>query len=221
MRVPLPTHQNDRLSELQSYCILDIDPEPCFDRITRLAAQIFSTPLAALSLVDGARLWFKSAFGVDVREIPCEQTFSAQISGHEPLIVLDPLGDPRFRDIPCVATQPGVRFYAGMPLVAPGGVRLGTLSVLDTKVRLFVTDEQMLALKDLAEIVVSELEQRRLRLEAERTVTQLRLFESALNNASDSIVIVSKTGEWGDADQGEPVVRYVNKAFMQLGNECC
>ena len=216
MRVPVPTHENERSPALQSYCILDTDPEPCFDRITRLAAQIFSTPFAAISVADGERLWFKSAFGVDVREIPRDQAFSTHASGNEPLVVFDPLGDPRFRDIPCVATQPGVRFYAGMPLITPGGNRIGTLSVLDSKVRLFVNDEQISALKDLAEIVVSELEQRRLRLEAERTVTQLRLFESALNNASDSIVIVSRPGEWGDAHYEEPVVRYVNKTFTRI-----
>ncbi|NNF15716.1 MAG: GGDEF domain-containing protein [Gammaproteobacteria bacterium] len=52
--------------------------------------------------------------------------------------------------------DPNVRFYAGCPLNAPDGRRLGTLSVIDSKPRA-LNNSDMDALRDIAAMVSSEL----------------------------------------------------------------
>ena len=75
MLAPLPLDEEDRLFELSCFGVLDTAPEPAFDRITRLAAQIFRTPIALVSLVDRDRQWFKSRFGVDIDQTARSQSF--------------------------------------------------------------------------------------------------------------------------------------------------
>lgn len=67
-----------RLQVLKSYAILDTDKEVKFDRLTRLASQLFHTEIALVSLVDFARQWFKSSVGLDARETPRRFAFCSR-----------------------------------------------------------------------------------------------------------------------------------------------
>ena len=49
-----------RLAVLRSYEILDTSPEPAFDRLAKLAAQICGVPYAAITFVDSVRQFFKA-----------------------------------------------------------------------------------------------------------------------------------------------------------------
>ncbi len=68
MTAPLPPNEHERLQALRQFEILDTPPEAAFDRITRLAAQLFNVPIALVSLVDRDRQWFKSCYGLDTRQ---------------------------------------------------------------------------------------------------------------------------------------------------------
>jgi len=62
--------EEDRLNALQALNLLDTPPSESFDRITRMASQIFNLPISAVSLTDRDRQWFKSRIGVDHCSIP-------------------------------------------------------------------------------------------------------------------------------------------------------
>jgi PAS domain S-box-containing protein len=151
LSAPRPNNEARRLAALQRYRILDTDPETSFDGLTRLAALICGTPIALVSLVDAERLWFKARVGLDVSEIPREIAFCAHaiVQPDAPLVVPDALEDERFHDNPVVAGRPHIRFYAGVPLVAPEGEALGTLCVLDRTPR-ELTAQQLEALELLS-----------------------------------------------------------------------
>jgi signal transduction histidine kinase/DNA-binding response OmpR family regulator len=158
MRPPAsPDNELERLRALHGLDVLDTPPEERFDRVTRLAARLFGVPIALVSLVDRHRQWFKSRQGLDVCETPRDVSFCGHaILGEGPLIVPNALDDDRFADNPLVSDGPRIRFYAGHPLCARDGSRVGTLCLID-RVPRDLTDADRRSLADLAGIVETEL----------------------------------------------------------------
>ena len=151
--------EEDRLSTLRSYRVLDSAPERGYDDITELAAFVCGTPISLISFVDEDRQWFKSAYGLDSRETPRSRGFCAHIVDHGgTLVVEDASQDERFRTNPLVVGEPNIRFYAGAPIVGKTGHVLGTVCVMDTEPRV-LTARQISALEALARQVVVLLEQ--------------------------------------------------------------
>ncbi|MDZ7670907.1 MAG: EAL domain-containing protein [Gammaproteobacteria bacterium] len=146
-----------RVEALHALNILDTPEEPRFDRLARLTQRLLHVPIALVSLVDAERLWFKSHIGLDIRETPRGSSFSSQtIQIDRPLVITDAHTDPRFKDSALVTEVPGVRFYAGVPLHAPGGSMVGTLCAIDMVPRQLPDDELEL-LQELARLVEKEL----------------------------------------------------------------
>jgi diguanylate cyclase (GGDEF)-like protein/PAS domain S-box-containing protein len=153
--------ESGRLNALSSYAILNTPPEAHFDHLTQLAASICEAPVAGIALVGEGRPWFKSVVGFDFRAIDLETPFCMYaIRGQGPFLVSDASKDRLFAEHPVVIGEPGVRFYAGVPLVAPDGFALGTLAVMD-RVPRTLTDLQITALKTLAEQAMVQIELRR------------------------------------------------------------
>jgi CheY-like chemotaxis protein len=158
----LPEGEKSRLESLTDLRILDTSPEQVFDDLSRLAALISDTPIAVIDFVDEKRLWFKAKVGLELDQIPREQSFSAYaILQSDVLIVPDPLADERFATN-LLVTEIGVRFYAGIPLIPVKGQGVGTLAVMD-RIPHLLTEEQLDSLKILARRIVRELELRRTR----------------------------------------------------------
>lgn len=154
--------EQQRLDTLREYRLLDTDPEPAFDRVTGLVADLFDVPIALVSLLDDCRQWFKSAHGLDVAETPRDISFCQfVVTDERPLTVTDVFGDPRFRDNPLVTGEPFIRFYAGVPLRAYNGAVLGTLCIIDRKERSALEARELERLEHFAAIIMAEAELRR------------------------------------------------------------
>ena len=122
MKAPLPENEADRLATLRGLGILDTPPELAYDELSALAAYICQTPIALISLVDEERQWFKARVGWTTGETPREVAFCAHtILQPDLLVVPDASADERFADNPLVTASPGIRFYAGAPLVTDEG----------------------------------------------------------------------------------------------------
>ena len=71
--------------------LLDTEAEERFDRITRLAQDLFRVADRAVSLVDEDRQWFKSNQGLAVTETPRDVSFCGHaILGDDVLVVAMP-----------------------------------------------------------------------------------------------------------------------------------
>lgn len=152
-----PADEAQRLQTLQALGLLDTPPEERFDRFTRLARRLFGVAVASITLVDASRQWFKSIQGLDLREAPRRISFCGHaILSDELLLVPDARLDERFADNPLVRGEPFIRFYAGQPLHAPDGQRIGTLCLIDHEART-LEDEDRALLKDLAQMVEHEI----------------------------------------------------------------
>jgi CheY-like chemotaxis protein len=153
-------YEHARLAVLQRYGIVDTPPEPQFDEIVRLAAQSCKTPVAALTLVDAAKCWFKAKTGMEVSELPREGSYcSYEFRSSGIFVVPDARHDQRFSRSPIV-TANGLIFYAGAPLIASSGHSIGTLCVLDREPR-ELSPEQIATLQELSKKAMKLIEQRR------------------------------------------------------------
>jgi PAS domain S-box-containing protein len=189
----------DRLAALERYRILDTSPEPEFDGIVRIAAQICGVPMALISLVDDKRQWFKSALGLDATETPREVAFCDHaIQEEQVFIVNDAATDERFAENPLVTGDPKLRFYAGAQLVTPDGFPLGTLCVLDRQPRT-LTEEQYAALRALAQHVMTQLELRHaLQMQRVTEARQRLILESAVDYGIISMDLKGLVTSWNE-----------------------
>ncbi len=156
----IPDDEAARMQAVRRYGILDTPTDGTFDRITGMAARIFSVPVAIVSVVDHDRIWFKSHHGLEIDEISRDAGLCASaILQNEPWIVEDARRDPRALSNPLVAGEVGFQFYAGVPLRTRDGYNLGTLCVLDFTPRR-VSGDDLATLEDLAAMVMADLELR-------------------------------------------------------------
>ena len=180
---PLPPNESERLAVLRRYAVLDTAPEPAFDELTRLAAQICAAPIALITLIDGTRQWFKARMGIEVTEVARDVSFcSHTILLPDGLIVGDTAVDGRFADNPQVTASPSVRFYAGVPLMTRDGFAVGTFCVMDCAPRQF-GGTQMESLRVLSRQVMTQLELRRHLDELAHNIEQRQRTEERLRTS--------------------------------------
>lgn len=153
----VPENETERLRTLHALDLLETGDDERFDRVTRIARQFFRVPMALVTLVDEDEQEFKSCSGLDYSRTSRDVSFCGHaILGDEPLVVPDAHEDERFYDNPLVVSAPAIRFYAGHPLRAPNGQKLGTLCILDHEPR-NLSSEDLDALRDLAAMVEQEI----------------------------------------------------------------
>lgn len=155
-----PANEEQRLLNLAKYQILDTPSEQDYDDIVRLASRICDTPISLISLIDDHRQWFKARVGIDLPEGVRDISFCAHAILQDDLFIIeDAEKDERFSGNPYVVDQPGIRFYAGMPLHTPDGYNIGTLCVLDHTPR-HLTEGQLETMRVLGKQIVNHLELR-------------------------------------------------------------
>ena len=169
----LPENELQRLSILSEYLLLDTLPEAEYDNITKLIATICNAPVSLITMIDKDRNFFKSHQGVPMQESPRDISFCGHaILSDDPIfIVKDARLDSRFIDNPLVDLADAI-FYAGVPLINPEGLALGTLCIFDHEPR-DLSELQIDALITLGKQVITSMELRRKNLKLEFTRKEL------------------------------------------------
>ena len=156
-------HNRKRLAALKSTGLLDSAPNDGFDRITRLGAALFKVPATFISLVDAHRDFYLShcGFGEPLasgRELSGQTFCHFTIQSEVPLVIPDTRADPVYRNVPTVQSL-GVAAYLGAPLTLLSGEVIGAFCAIDTVPRQW-TSAEIQAARDLASLVLSEIELR-------------------------------------------------------------
>jgi len=144
INAPIPENEEERSKAVKSLNILDTETEERFDKITAEAAQRLNMPISAISIVDEGREWYKSCYGLNVKEGARNISFCGHtlVKPEDVLIVEDTLKDERFADNPYVIGSPHIRFYAGVRLFdKKSKMPVGVFCVKDNKPREFSVDE--------------------------------------------------------------------------------
>lgn len=154
---PRHAHEADRLESLRSYGLLDSCPELVYDEVVLIAAKVCEAPMAAISLVDTDRVWFKARHGIPRHQVRRAGTFCTEVvATNRPLLVTDSRREDRYS----TAADDGILAYAGVPLVGRDGLPIGTLCVFDTEPREFPASS-LEWLQILADQTVAHMELRR------------------------------------------------------------
>ncbi|MGY4539540.1 PAS domain S-box-containing protein [Mucilaginibacter sp. UYNi724] len=167
-----PDNDEQRISALRRYQILDTPPENAFDNVARLAAQIFKVPISLVSLVDADQVYFKANIGMGEAKVTSRGISLCSLA----VLKQDFTVFENAPDEPCLLTNPnvagsfGLKFYAGAPLTTHDGFRIGTLCVIDKTPRPFTKEDEKV-LEGLAKIVMDEIE---LRLSAIQETAKLQ-----------------------------------------------
>lgn len=202
MQRPLiPSNEEQRLRALHNTHLLDTPSEERFDRLTRLARQLFDVPIALISLVDAERQWFKSREGLGA----CETDRSISFCGHTILgsdifEITNAARDARFSDNPLVKGDPHIRFYAGAPLMVDR-YGVGTLCIIDTRPRQLDNDQRR-ALRDLADVVESELK----KVDQVRQSEELARLSRVASQTTNGVIITDMEGR----------VEWINEGFTRI-----
>jgi len=179
------------LAVMRKYAALEAPEDGAFDRIARMAATVFATPIGTVTIVDEDRVWFAATRGLDgVRSVGTEPGLCASVVlQDEPYVVHDALTDTRTLDHPLVRGELGLRFYAAAPITISTGHILGTVNVIDRVARdvTEVTGAQLSVLTDLAGTVAQELEIKLSALEAIRSERLVRARETTRLSAADAL----------------------------------
>lgn len=227
-RPPKPENETERLAALRGYEILDTGPESGYDDLVMIASAVCGMPMGSVSLIDADRQWFKARLGIDDPETPRDAAFCAHaiLEPETLMVVPDATEDPRFRDNPFVLGEPGIRFYAGAPLLGAEGLPLGTLCVMDRQPR-DLQPHQIEALNALSRQVSRLLELRRaskaLKLQLQDRAwyeDQLHRYQEALEAQNADLIEQTRT---------DPLTGLANRrAFsaalagaLEAGTACC
>ncbi|MGY2134521.1 GAF domain-containing protein [Hymenobacter sp. HD11105] len=193
---PLPPHESDRLKSLAEHNLLNTLPEDVYDDITRLAAEICGTPIAAINLIADNYQWPKSTYEEEAGSVPLreyltmdrDQSFCAHtiLNPNEPLVVPDARYDERFANNPLTQGNPQLIFYAGVPVKDAEGHALGSLCVIDSRPR-ELTEHKLESLKALAKLVNTHFQLRRTKLELEKKQQQVNAAQPILQTMIQTI----------------------------------
>lgn len=161
---PIPEDEEERIAALTALNLLDTGPEPVFDRITTKLARVFEVPIALITFVDRDRQFFKSQTGLPAdlakaRQTPRNVSACGHVVAKNQVMVIEDLArDRRFANNP-LFREHGIRFYAGIPLLAPNGQPVGSLCLMDLKPRQLSEREKRL-LQEYANEVMEEIARR-------------------------------------------------------------
>ncbi|MCC5638869.1 PAS domain S-box protein [Nostoc sp. CHAB 5844] len=187
MKTLVCNHELARLEALQQYQILDTAPEQAFDDLVSLAAQICDTPIALINFIDAHRQWFKAKIGLDIQQMPVGIGFCRFcLEQKDTVVIPDTLLDAKFATEVVVTSEPYVKFYAGVPLFAPGGEAIGTVCVVDTVPRQ-MSIKQLESLQAISRLIVRQLEIRRNLAEISYIKTEYQQAQVALQESKSTL----------------------------------
>jgi diguanylate cyclase (GGDEF)-like protein len=192
IKAPIPDNEVQRLESVKAMQLLSTPEEEAFDRITRVAKQVFDVPIVTITVLDENRQWFKSQIGMNVKETPRDISFCGHtVYADEMMIVEDASTDPRFSDSPLVCSGPKVNFYAGRPLRNAEGFAVGALCLMDKEPRI-MNAEDVAMLNDFGYWVESVFATRHLSKAVEELLQELN--EVRRESMMDSLLSIWNRG---------------------------
>lgn len=213
-----PANEAQRLEALQRYQILDSSREKTFDDLVAIAKAVCGTDMAAVTLIDAERQWFKALDGLDGEQTPRDESMCghAILQPSRVMVVEDASKDERFHDNPVVVGEPHVRFYAGAPLLSNDGFPLGTLCVFGPRPQR-LGDQQEQALSALSRQVMLVMELRRFARDIQQQMLARDDYERLLAEYHDTLL--AQNADLAEQSRTDALTGLPNRRAMALALE--
>jgi hypothetical protein len=149
----------DRVDAIERLRLAEHRGDPRLVDLVGTAQRTLGTEIAMFTILDAEQEWPIASVGVTARDIPIEQSVCLHtIASPDGMVVTDAANDERFASSPFAAGPGGLRYYAGYPVEAPDGTRIGALCVFSRTPRDAETGEFDLdVLRELALLAQREL----------------------------------------------------------------
>jgi EAL domain-containing protein (putative c-di-GMP-specific phosphodiesterase class I) len=180
-----PGSEAARLAALAATGILDSEPEPSYDAITRLAAEYFQADSAGIGFADESRVWMKSSWGRHIRELPRQDSiFDRLLKQDGPVVVSNFSKQSQIDEKSLLPRLLEAVFFAAVPVRSCDGEIIGELTLFFRQPRAELTPDELRMLESLADMVTSQLELRRLRSvsAAQQSLRRARAMGSGLRS---------------------------------------
>ncbi|RPF71599.1 sensor histidine kinase [Aurantiacibacter spongiae] len=209
---PVYNDEAERLRVLHSFEVDALQDDPELNAIASFAARLCNVPIAQVTLVEEVRQRFLAGEGLEVDDTPREVSFCQHaMQTCELMEVHDATEDERFVDNDLVTRDPGIRYYAGQPLISDEGAPLGALCVIDTRPNQEgLSDFQREGLAVLGQAVLRRLRNRRENLQAERAIAER---EERMRRMIDGVPQIA----WSADARGN--FEYFNRRWKELTGE--
>jgi PAS domain S-box-containing protein len=206
---PARSEESDRARVIAAHGIEAVEDDPELVQIVEFAAQLCGVPVALVTVVEEQRQRFLARAGFAERETPRSTSFCGHAMFEAaPLVVPDATKDPRFAENPLVTGEPGIRFYAGAPLVSSEGTPLGALCAIDFEPRPEGLSElQLQGLSVLAEAVMRRLTFER---QARAADAHLSRSEQRVRQLAEHLPVYA----WAADAAGD--IDYANQPFLEF-----
>jgi PAS domain S-box-containing protein len=177
------------LKAIDAIQLLDTLPDPSFDNLVELAAEICQVPVALICISDQNRVWFKSKVGVSINEASgkeAECLISLITNGI--FEIEDFSKAPAYADCRLNLEGENIAFYGAFPILSENGIPVGALCVMDFKAKKLNNKE-----KKALEILSKELEKQiNLSLEKFKLGVLNQKLKKVLLNVGDIVFLLDK-----------------------------
>lgn len=97
----IPENEQERLSTLYEYDLLDRDADAIFETIIRIAADVCEVDISVIALIDHDRQFFFARNGMEPRETPRAIAFCAHaiLEPETTFEIPDATKDPRWKSV--------------------------------------------------------------------------------------------------------------------------
>ncbi len=220
-----------RLQAVARFVDFELEEDPELREIVELASAVTDCPYALITFLDKDTQYLKVRKGVSETSVPRQTSFCTYaIKQNDLMMVPDTFNDKRFVKNPMVIGEPGIRFFASMPLITQDGHKLGTLCVLDVKPH-NLDDHQQLVLKILANQVMKIMElkagmkmlernQKELEKQKELNTNANIRLRSFFESSTNFQVLLGKNGEVIDFNKtAYTFVKVVHKSTLIRGDQ--
>ncbi|WP_263818991.1 PAS domain S-box protein [Salinibacter sp.] len=199
-----------QLDVLRRHDVFEGRLEGAFDRMTRIAADLFDAEAAFVVFLNSSQQWLRDRVGLGRSACRAVASWCTRVAEEDTPLVVDRSQEDTASDAQTQEGEPG--FYAGVPVRVAAGTCIGVCAIVDSTPRSFA-DSQKRRLGDVGQMISEKLERRRQASSKRRLAREQKemshRFQAILEDPNMMVGALDVDGTLVDAN--ETALRYIEE----------